>query len=150
MLGDVYYFFTLILIIFNLLFIANFFKYYKIVEWFHTFRKVTGRTPKKEDFEKEDFALNSFLSSVIIFNLIWIFFGVLSKSWIIYLSLLLSTSVVLVTQSIISKFFGNFSLISKVINLIFWIFITSVLTLLTINHYHLHLELSSYIFKLFQ
>jgi hypothetical protein len=150
MLGDLYYFFTLILIIFNILFIANFFRYYKIVEWFHTFKKVTGRIPKKEDFEKDDFELNSFLSSVILFNLTWIFFGILSKSWIIYLTLLVSMPIVILFQSIISRIFGQFSLILKIISLLFWILLTSVLVILTINHHHLHLELSDYIFNIFK
>lgn len=150
MLGDIYYFFTLILIIFNILFLANFFRYYKIVEWFQTFKKVTGRIPKKEDFKKDDFELNSFLSSVILFNLTWIFFGILSKSWFIYLLLLGSTVTTLLFQSIISRIFGHFSMISKLISLLFWIFLTLALSILTINHYHLHLELSDYIIKFLQ
>jgi hypothetical protein len=111
---------------------------------------VTGRIPKKEDFEKDDFELNSFLSSVILFNLTWIFFGILSKSWIIYLTLLVSMPIVILFQSIISRIFGQFSLILKIISLLFWILLTSVLVILTINHHHLHLELSDYIFNIFK
>lgn len=147
MLGQVYYFFTLILIIFNILFIANFFKYYKIVEWFHTFKKVTGKEPKKEDFDGQDFELNSFLSSVLVFNFIWIFLGILSKSWIIYLLLLGSIFTNFLVGVIISLVFGNFSIVSKILNLVFMILLTASLALLTINHHHLHLELADYIFK---
>jgi hypothetical protein len=147
MLGQVYYFFTLILIIFNILFIANFFKYYKIVEWFHTFKKVTGKEPKKEDFDGQDFELNSFLSSVLVFNFIWIFLGILSKSWIIYLLLLGSIFTNFLVGVIISLVFGNFSIVSKILNLVFMILLTASLVLLTINHHHLHLELADYIFK---
>jgi hypothetical protein len=147
MLGQVYYFFTLILIIFNILFIANFFKYYKIVEWFHTFKKVTGKEPKKEDFDGQDFELNSFLSSVLVFNFIWIFLGILSKSWIIYLLLLGSIFTNFLFGVIISLVFGNFSIVSKILNLVFMILLTATLVLLTINHHHLHLELADYIFK---
>lgn len=147
MLGELYYFFMLILIIFNILFIANFFKYTKIAEWYHTFKKVTGKEPKKEDFKENEFELINFLNCVIIFNFTWIFFGILSKSWIIYLLLLGLLFVMFLIQSVFSVIFGKFSFFSKITNLIFWIFLTSVLVLLTINHHHLHLELADYIFK---
>jgi hypothetical protein len=147
MLGDVYYFFTLILIIFNILFIANFNKYYKIIEWFHTFKKVTGKEPKKEDFKESELELTSFLSSVIIFNFVWIFLGILTKSWIIYLCLLGLIFTNYLIQSILSAIFSQFSTIVKIQSVIFMIFLTVALSILTINHHHLHLELADYLFR---
>jgi hypothetical protein len=147
MLGQVYYFFTLILIIFNILLIANFFTYYKVVEWYHAFKKVTGKEPKKEDFKEKDFELTSFLNLVIIFNFTWIFLGILSKSWIIYLLLLGASFSNFLIQKILALIFIRFSVVSKILNFLFMIFLTVVLVILTINHFHLHLELSDYIFK---
>jgi hypothetical protein len=150
MLGNLYYFFTLILIIFNLLMIANFFKFYRITEWMLTFNKVTGKLPNKEDFKEGEFELNSFLSCVVIFNFTWIFFGILSKSWVIYLAMLLLSLVNFIITSLISLIWGRFSLINKIFNFCFFIVITVSLCVLTINHYHLHLELSDYLLKIFK
>jgi hypothetical protein len=146
MLGHFYYFITLILIFFNLLFLLNFSKFYKTAEWIDGFKKVTGKIPEPKDFKDNDHQLLSFLGSVVILNFFWIFLGILSKSWVIYLLILGSGIINILINSFLGVTIGKFSIFTKIFNLFYLILIILSLSVLTINHFHLHLELSQYIF----
>jgi hypothetical protein len=141
MIGDIYYFFMLILIIFNILFIFNISRFYSISEWLYSYKKVTGNFPTKEKFKKDEFELMSFLNLVLIYNFFMILFGVISKSWKIYLIILSILLINTLVMKSLDLLIGRFSLIKKIIHIIFMIFLTTTLSILTINHYHLHLEL---------
>lgn len=149
MLGNLYYFFTLILVIFNILTIANILKFWQITNWMQSYKKVTGKFPEKEEFKPGEFELQSFIISNFVFNAFWIFLGILSKSWIIYLFLILVSSSMIFLSKIFDHFVGNNNIFSKIISLSLIIFVTGTFILLTINHHHLHLELGNMLLKYF-
>jgi hypothetical protein len=147
MLGDLYYFFMLTLIIFNVLFIVNINRFYKISEWVYSYKKIKGDFPEKEKFKKDEFELLSFLNLVLVYNFFMILLGIISKSWKIYLLLMSIMIINFFLMKAIESIFGKFSITNKIIHTIFMIFMTASLSFLTINHYHLHLELFDVIFN---
>jgi len=137
MLGHIFYFIGLIIFLSNLGMISNFFKINKIKEWSIKFNKVTGRNPIKSDYKEKEF--DSFISFgfLMAINFIWIFFGLLTKSWIIFSLILIFNFLI----NSLTKLIGEFSAISVFIQFCKMIIITSTIGILVMNHYHLHLDL---------
>ena len=88
MLGDIYYFLGLLLFLVDLGLLMKYSKIQKTKNWVDAFLKVTKRKPNKDDMKSEDFQeLNSF-NSVLTFDFLWIFFGLITNSWKFFLLLL--------------------------------------------------------------
>jgi hypothetical protein len=137
MLGHIFYFIGLIIFLSNLGMLSNFFKINKIKEWSIKFNKVTGRNPIKSDYKEKEF--DSFISFgfLMAITFIWMFFGLLTKSWIIF-SLLLTFNLLV---NLISKSIGLFNSVSNILQFVKLCIVTGIIGILVINHYHLHLDL---------
>ena len=135
--GHFFYFIGLIIFLINLGLLTKFHKASEIKEWVIKFNKVTNRNPIKNDFKDKDYEKYISFSFILILNFIWIFFGLLTKSWIIFSLILLFNYL---TNSL-TKLVGEFSVISVFIQFCKMIIITSTIGVLVINHYHLHLDL---------
>jgi hypothetical protein len=137
MIGHIFYFIGLIIFLSNLGLLSNFFKISKIKEWNIKFNKVTGKNPIKSDYKEKEF--ESFISFglIMIINFIWIFFGLLTTSWIIFSLLLIFNLLV----NLISKAIGLFTNVSNILQFVKLCIVTGFIGLLVINHYHLHLDL---------
>jgi hypothetical protein len=143
--GHAFYFFGLIVFLTNLNFLYKFFDYMKIREWFISFQKITKKFPTDKDFKKGDYEKYKKFNGVEALNFLWIFFGVLTQSWKIFL-LLISFNI---TISLIINIIGQFRLISKITLFIKFIVISLSIIILTINHFHLHLDLFSLLLRCF-
>jgi hypothetical protein len=143
--GHIFYFFGLILFLTNLSFLYQYFDYIKIREWFISFQKVTKKIPTVEDFKRGEFEKYKKFNGVEGLNFLWIFFGILTQSWKFFLLLIFFN----IAISLVINFIGQFRPISKFINFIKFIIISLSILLLTINHFHLHLDLYSLLFSSF-
>lgn len=140
--GDLFYFFGLLIFLVNLSLIHKTFKFHKINHRSQTFMKVTGNPPRKEDYTSEEWTIFNTLISVQIITTLWIFLGLLTQSWKVYLLLIL---ILLPINWSIRKF-GSENLINK----FFMVSKASILTfiplLMTLNHFHLHLDIWKLLF----
>ena len=135
--GHLFYFIGLLIFLSNITFLMNFFDYIKTKEWFLSFYKVTKKFPLDKDFKRGDYNKFKKMNGIIGLNFIWMFFGLITNSWKIFIVLLLFN----LTVDISVRIIGEFKLVSKFF-LLLRIIITSVLIMvLTMNHFHLHLDL---------
>ena len=141
--GNLYYSFGLIIILYSLSNILKFKQINSLKEWVFKFKKVTGSEPIDKDFRsKEELSLYRGLSVLSFIDFIWSIFGLLTNSWVIFLGILtLSFILRRITNSI------KFSLIDKIITYIFYLAKFLLYLLLVINHFHLHYNILDLIKK---
>jgi hypothetical protein len=137
MLGHIFYFIGLIIFLSNLGILSNFFKINRIKEWSLKFNKVTGKNPVKGDYKEKEFDLFISFGFLMAINFIWIFFGLLTKSWIIFSLLLVFNLIV----NLVSKAIGLFTSVSNILQFVKLCIVTGIIGLLVINHFHLHIDL---------
>ena len=141
--GHLFYFFGLILVISNMNLLAKFFSFLKTKEWMESFKKITKKEPDVKDFKKtDDLERFNSLNGVLILNVLWLIIGILSKSWKVFLLLLILNY----TINLLTHFFGQYKMISKIIQFCKVLILTIFIGLLTINHFHLHLDLFRFLF----
>lgn len=137
MLGHIYYFFGLIIFLSNLTLTMNILRLLKIKEWSVKFHKVSGRHPIKSDFRDNQYEQFVMANSVWVLTFFWIFFGLVTKSWLLFLILLILNFLV----TFISKSLGQFNFLSKMLEVFRIIINTSIIGFLIINHFHLHMNI---------
>lgn len=137
MLGHLYYFFGLILFLINISVISKFKTIYKIKEWTIKYKKVTSKEPTKKEFNDKDFQYFSSYASIDIINFLWLFFGLITKSWYVFsFMILLNLSI-----NIVTKYIGEFTIIGRVLEFTKTLFTCFIIGFLVINHFHLHLDI---------
>jgi len=134
MIGDVYYFFVLILFILNLGVLLNFSNYDRIFNWYYKFKKVTKKEPSRSDYKSKDFEFYNFYIVLELMNIFWILLGLVTKSWLAFICLLIFN---LLISSIIKKTVDFYFLV-KFLRLIKVSIVTLIMGFLFINHFHLH------------
>lgn len=143
--GHLFYFFGLILVISNMNLLAKFFSFLKTKEWMESFKKITKKEPDVKDFKKtDDLERFNSLNGVLILNVLWLIIGILSKSWKVFLLLLILNY----TINLLTHFFGQYKMVSKIIQFCKVLILTIFIALLTINHFHLHLDLFRFLFPI--
>ena len=134
MLGNIYYIFGIIIILALVKILTKFKSFYRIGEWLIKYKKVTGKKPLKSEFRsKEDYNTLERGMVISISELIWVFFGLFSSSWYIFLSLIvISQSLRLLLKPI------KYTLPHFIIA--YTLFITKIFiySYLVINHFFLH------------
>jgi hypothetical protein len=143
MLGHIYYFFGLLLFLIDLGLLMRFNKVQKIKNWIESFYKVTQKKPKKEDMNSEDYKIVNAYETLVITNFLWIFFGLITKSWKLYVIVL------------VLNFFVNFILmnvkryqfLNYIFELIRFLLILICVGFAVINHFHLHIDIINLLMK---
>jgi hypothetical protein len=144
MLGDIYYFLGLLLFLVDLGLLMKYSKIQKTKNWVDAFSKVTKRKPNKDDMKSEDFQdLNSF-NSVLTFDFLWMFFGLITNSWKFFLLLLIVNFLfnILILQS------KSMKRVIFILGFLKMCLITFSIGLLVINHFHLHKDLYEVVLSL--
>jgi hypothetical protein len=144
MISSIFYFFGLLLLLFNFVVLTNYSKYIYLFEFVSKFKKVTGKKPEKTDFSNNNYEFFSFLVMVEFFNFSWFFFGLIGSNWLFFAIYFFLTGVFnFLINKITIKFISNSLVFSKLITVV------SIITLLVFNHFHLHLNLSNLILSFF-
>lgn len=146
MLGDIYYFIGLLIFLADLGLIIKFSKIQKSKKWVDAFFKVTKRRPNKQDMGNETFQELNSSNLILTISFLWIFFGLITKSWKFFLIILLLN---LFLNLLINKL-QNLKSLSAFIGYIKMFLLTFVILLLVINHFHLHQDLFLETMKLFR
>ncbi len=141
MLGHLYYFFGLLIFLSNLLIQKNILNLIRLREWTIKFHKVSGRQPLKSDFkekEYEQFVLANFTWFITFF---WLFFGLLTKSWIVF--------AIIIFYNFLTTFFckkiGQFTIISKFLEILRVTINIIIIGFLVVNHFHLHMDIIQFL-----
>lgn len=140
MFGHIYYFFGLILFLLNLGHLMRFSKIQKTKSWIDSFFKVTQRKPNKDEIKQDDYQqLNSF-QQIFAMNFLWIFFGLITKSWKFFLLLLLINFIL----NYLVQWTKDYKKINFGIEFIKFFITTFCLGFIVINHFHLHIDVFQY------
>lgn len=135
--GHIFYFIGLFILIMSFSNMFNFLKYISIKNWSDTFKKVTGKDPKKAEFRSlEDYNIFSIYVTFVFVEFMWILVGLTSSSWYVFLTLLFLELFYRFFISITSLTF----LFNKIIGQIFYCLKFIVILLLILNHFHFHLD----------
>jgi hypothetical protein len=137
---DVFYFIGLLLILIDILILSKYFKYVKIDEWVTKYAKVTGKIVNRQDFKEGDFELFIFYKISLLFNFLWLFCGIITRDWIVFISTL---SILLLIDIIINKI-GKFTIYSKMVKFTRSFLLLCLMLFLVLNHFHLHISLLKY------
>lgn len=137
LIGHIYYFFGIIVLIKQLFQIAAFKSIDQIKDWQFRYKSVIGRNPKKEDYRSvEEFDLMETNKVLMILELLWVLCGLFSKNWPIFVSFFVLSMVIVI---ILRPF--TFTLFVKIFSVIFTIIKFSLYLLLIINNFYYHLDL---------
>lgn len=137
MTGHIYYAIGLLVILSSLTMIMKFKKMNSIREWFDKYKVITGNSPEKADFRsKEESDLYRGISTLGIFEFMWVIGGLLTSSWYVFLSLFIYALIVgLIIKPFKYTFFGS------IISIHFLLLKIVVYLFLVINHFHLHYDI---------
>ena len=138
--GHFYYFIGLFVFLGNLNLLINYFDFMRIKEWFKSFYKVTKKYPSNSDFKKGELDKYKRYNGFSGLNFIWFFLGLVTPSWKLFLFLNLLNAMIEVLCNLI----GEFKLFSKILGALKLTFMTLMILLLVINHFHLHMDLFSW------
>jgi hypothetical protein len=135
MIGDIFYFIGLLVLIMSSSNLINFLKFFEIRKWALTFKKVTGNDVDRKDFKSnEDYNIFTIYSTFFLFESIWILLGLITSSWYIFLGL--------TTISVLVRLinFLKIDFISKILGFSFQIIKFLIVLALILNHFHFHLD----------
>lgn len=141
MLANVFYFCGLFLFLFNLLVLSNVIKINNVKEFTKKFLKVTNKNPEKENFSGTDYELLSFYITTNFFTAVWFFCGLIGANWVIFLSFFVYNSILRLLSSLI-----NLKSFSVFLDIILFLANSSLIGLLVFNHFHLHYNLTKFLF----
>jgi hypothetical protein len=137
MLGNIFYFIGLFILICSFSNLINFFKFSKIRHWILTYQKVTGKEINKKDFKNnEEYNIFTIFSIFIIVEFFWFTVGLVSSSWYIFLFLITVGLLVRLISRVV-----NFNIVSNIFGFLFQLIKFSSILFLILNHFHFHIDL---------
>ena len=139
--GHIYYFFGLLLFLANLGLILRINRILKTQSWAQSFFKVTKKNPEKKDMLEADYQQFMNFNSIMVSNFLWIFFGLISQSWKVFLLTLGIVFVINLILGLVSKI----KFLSNLLNILKVTLFSSVIGLMVINHFHIHVDIYSVI-----
>lgn len=135
MIGHAFYFVGLFLFFISLSKSIAYFKYVDIKEWTQIFKKVTTKDPIKSDYKKEkDYNTYITYGCISVIESLWFICGLLSNSWIVFLAIIGSGVLFNFVNNNISYF------LQKIVGTLFLSARSSLIIVLVINHFHLHID----------
>jgi hypothetical protein len=141
MLGHLFYFFGLFILMSIIHQVVTYRKFVNVSDFIKTFKKVTGKPPGKTDYkDKGDFSFMSGYVCMMLLEFFWYFIGILSGNWTVFLGILS----VNILYNKLSRVLPNF--LKLIFGVIVLTFKASLVLFLVINHFHLHLDIYTWLF----
>lgn len=135
--GNFFYFIGYILFLMNIGVLTQYLAFSKSSEWIFKFQKVTKRKPNNGELSEKGLGNFDHVYLILTLTFFWIFLGIMTKSWIIFIILLFFNIIINLTI----KHIGRFNTLSKILEFFKILISTLIIGLLVINHFHLHLDL---------
>lgn len=137
MLSDIYYFFGIFILLSFASQLINFNRFFRVIDWYGKFLKVTGKNAIKDDFpNQEDWNIFITYGLFTVLDGIWMILGLITNNWFIFIGLVVISKTI---SFITIKLKLNF--LKKYIYLLFLGSKTSLYTLMIVNHFHIGLDL---------
>jgi hypothetical protein len=137
MMGYIFYGFGVLILLSCIMAIIQSKKIFFVKEWFVKFKEITGEAPKASDFRsKSDLNLHTNRSLLGGLELMWVFVGLLTNNWPIFL-------IIFLTSIMLKVIFGKiqYTLVGKIISIKFLVLRIMIYSLMIINHFYLHFDL---------
>ncbi len=133
MMGHAYYLIGLAILFLAISNIIYFNGFYNTLMWIKSFKKISGIDPIQKDFRsKHDYDVFSTFNTFAKAEFIWFFFGLITKSWIVFLVLILLSFLFNIIVN------SKFTFIGKVLGFLFELAKSLIIFALIINHFHIH------------
>ena len=140
--NDIFYGVGLLIVLLNISSLLRYRKIFEINDWLFKYKKVIGKSPNRTDFRCEnDVKLLLSWSYTVLFTVIWMFFGLLSSNWYIFLLLFISN----VIFNSVTNFFQRFKNARLFVKFVKSLILTGSIAFLVINHFHLKIDIHQYI-----
>lgn len=137
MLIDIYYFFGIFILLSFSSQLINFNRFFRVVDWYQKFLKVTGKKAIKDDFSnQDDWYVFTTYGLFTVLDGIWMILGLVTNNWFIFIGLVVISKTI---SFIVNKLKLNF--IKKYIYLLFLVTKTSLYSIMIVNHFHIGLDL---------
>ncbi len=136
MLENLFYIVGLVVILSVLNIISKFKSIYSVREWEQKYKKVVGKIPVRSDYRsKSEYNLSRKMGILYLFEITWVIIGILTYNWYLFLGLIIFSFI----SVIILKPF-RYTLVFKILSVLFLIIRLVLYTYLVINHFHLHID----------
>lgn len=134
MIGSIFYFLGLFVLLMSFSNAFNYLKYVSIKDWIDSFKKVTRKEPVRSDYRSpEDYNIFSIYATFAFVEFIWIIVGITSRSWYVFLSIIL---IEMIFKFLILRL--KSILIKQILGQIYTILKFITILLLILNHFHFH------------
>lgn len=136
MLENLFYIVGLVVILSVLNIISKFKSIYSVREWEQKYKKVVGKIPVRSDYRsKSEYNLSRKMGILYLFEITWIIIGILTHNWYLFLGLIIFS---FIFGMILKPF--RYTLVFKILSVLFLIIRLLLYTYLVINHFHLHID----------
>ncbi len=136
MLENLFYIVGLVVILSVLNIISKFKSIYSVREWEQKYKKVVGKIPVRSDYRsKSEYNLSRKMGILYLFEIIWVIIGILTYNWYLFLGLIIFS---FISGMILKPF--RYTLVFKILSVLFLIIRLVLYTYLVINHFHLHID----------
>ncbi len=136
MIGHLYYIIGLIILMLSFSNIIHYYRFINTILWIQSFVKISGSPPTSKDFRSEiDYTVYLNFNSFTSIGFYWTLLGLITNSWVVFLYM--------IVLHFVLKFIldSKFITVSKHFGFLFNIIKSSLILLLIINHFHLHIDL---------
>ncbi len=136
MLENLFYIVGLVVILSVLNIISKFKSIYSVREWEQKYKKVVGKIPVRSDYRsKSEYNLSRKMGILYLFEITWVIIGILTYNWYLFLGLIIFS---FISGMILKPF--RYTLVFKILSVLFLIIRLVLYTYLVINHFHLHID----------
>ncbi len=136
MLENLFYIVGLVVILSVLNIISKFKSIYSVREWEQKYKKVVGKIPVRSDYRsKSEYNLSRKMGILYLFEITWVIIGILTYNWYLFLGLVIFS---FIFGMILKPF--RYTLVFKILSVLFLIIRLLLYTYLVINHFHLHID----------
>lgn len=141
MVANVFYFCGLFILLTQILLISKLKRFLYVKDYIKKYVKVTNKLPEKEEFSKDDFETYSFAKVTVAMTSLWYFFGLIGQNWLIFVFFFIIN---FLTNILLNRI--NNKLFNVAIDSSRWIVNLILTAILVFNHFHLHINLTKFIF----
>lgn len=136
MLVTIYYLVGILVFLSVLSNTLRFRKIYSVKEWREKYEKIIGKKPERKNYRtKKEYSLLESYNILSLFEFLWIFMGLFTGSWYVFVALLLMSYIFNLILNPI-----KWSIFYKISTFTFIIIKISLYLYLIVNHFYLHID----------
>lgn len=147
--GHIFYILSLFLLLGNINVLRNFYTLYEHKDWADRYKIVIGSLPKKKQFDTRSYSKYTTYISIEAMNIVWLLLGIVSNSWMVYLTLIF----ILALTNYLNRYIESLHNIAQKlrfkinisIRFVYHIILTFTMAFLILNHFHFHINIFDFL-----